>query len=106
MTTDTIEVYQENTHTFTLTVLLSGAAFDLTGYTCNFICRKTLTSAKVIDFDLGAGDIVTNVLTVNLTAVHTDLDAGAYIWEMYVSKALGRTETIGQGVFNVKESLI
>jgi len=106
MTNDTINVFQENTHTFTMTVLLSGSPFDLTGYTCNFICRKTPTSAKVIDFNLGAGDIATNVLTINLTAVHTDLDVGAYIWEMRVSKVAGRTEVLGQGVLHVKDSLI
>jgi len=106
MTTETINVYQENTKTFTLTVLLSGVAFDLTGYTCNFICRKTPDTAKLIDFNLDPGDISTNVLTVNLTTTHTDLDVGAHVWEMRVSKAGGRTETIAGGVLNVKDSLI
>ena len=106
MVTNTINVFQENTYTFTLTVTLLGVAFDLTGYTCNFICRKTPTSAKLIDFNLGAGDIVTNVLTINLTATHTDLDIGAYIWEMRVNKAAARTEVLGQGVLHVKDSLI
>ena len=104
--TDTLDIFQENTKTFTMTVELGGVAFDLTGYTCNFIARQSLTSAKVIDFNLGAGDIATNVLTVNLTTAHTDLDVGSYIWEMRVNKAGGRTEVIGQGVLNIKDSII
>ncbi len=103
---DTIDVYQENTHTFTMTVTLLNVAFDLTGYTCNFIARQTLTSAKVIDFNLAVGEIATNVLTIDLTTTHTDLDVDSYIWEMRVNKAGARTEVLGQGVLNIKDSIV
>lgn len=106
MKSDTIEVYEGNTHTFTVTVLNNGVAFPLTGYTCNFTVKQTPTSASAdIDLDAPVSGIASNVVTFNLSSADTNLTPGTYWYEVNISNT-GFAYTALQGVFLVKNSLI
>ncbi len=106
--TDMIEVYDTNTKIIEFTITDDGSPYDFTGYTIHFYVKLAKDAAAyLIEVALGAGDIATNVITVELTAAHLAIANQAYWYELRAINAAAPVfaGTIAQGVFDVNKSL-
>lgn len=94
-----ITIYEGNTVDITTTVNLQ----NLSGYEGAFYVKKNKSDTTFLIEYTGVTS-TGNTLTFNLTAVHTAITPGRYLYEIRIT-ATGRVFTVNSGEFSVLDSL-
>ena len=106
MANETLDIYQGDTVTYTVTVKDSaGDAYDLGGFTPKFTV-KTTTDVADDDATISkegsvTGDGSTGIFTVPLTNSDTDVTPGSYVYDFQIDDGSSIVKTILKGTFNI-----